>query len=606
MSTTGCNDILDQDPHDEISKMWTNESQVDQGVTGIYNCLRNPMLSTQIVGSAGSQIGYYGFEALGMSGQSRLAMNNLYTTGVNPSGVNFKNLWKWCYDGVFTANDAITYIPNVTMDANKKAKYMAEAKTLRAYFYMRLNELYGNNGLGVPLYTEPRVNKDQTTKSQSPESEIWAQIINDLTDAINEPNLPNKYSGKEGRITKGAAYALRGRAYLLSKDYANAAKDFEQVGNCGYSLYPDYGALFTVAQENCSEMILSVQNISSVGYGSLIQKYVAPFQAGSKDSRGCWTDMQIAPAVVDLYEVVVNNNTVKPFAWSDYFADWNSLSLNDRKVYFLRDSLLTGTPIFSTISAAIKTQIKSLSTGIESRYLPEGNEARLLKAYENRDPRLAYSIITPYSEFVGVNSNSTAGATYVSRWPVPTKSYAGQPNAEDVLRPGMLPTLCANNQAAFYYMQRKFIGTGIEYDLRENNPIDEPIIRYADVLLMWSEALVESNDLDGAMSKVKLVRDRVGMPTMASSFSDQTTARNYVRDERRREFVGEGINFFDEMRWHTLKETKFASNYPQLVWGQSAGGTIFQWAGDQMYTWPVPKEEAEKNQRLTRTPGWTY
>lgn len=59
------------------------------------------------------------------------------------------------------------------------------------------------------------------------------------------------------------------------------------------------------------------------------------------------------------------------------------------------------------------------------------------------------------------------------------------------------------------------------------------------------------------MSKVKEVRDRVGIPTMASSFSDQTTARNYVRDERRREFVNEGVNFFDEMRWRTLKETKF-------------------------------------------------
>ena len=97
---------------------------------------------------------------------------------------------------------------------------------------------------------------------------------------------------------------------------------------------------------------------------------------------------------------------------------------------------------------------------------------------------------------------------------------------------------------------------GLEYLRREQNPVDEPIIRYADVLLMWAEALVEKNDLAGAMAKVKEVRDRAGIPTMASSFSDQTTARNYVRDERRREFVNEGINFFDEMRWRTLKENK--------------------------------------------------
>lgn len=609
INLTGCNDILDQDPHNEISgnKMWTTESQADQGMTGIYYCLRNPMLSNQIVGAGGIQIGYYAFEALGMSGQSSYAMNNLYTTGVNPGVDNFKSMWKWCYDGVFTANDAITYIPNIAMDANKKARYLAEAKTLRAYFYTRLNELYGNNGLGVPLYTEPRIDKDQTTKSQSSEADIWVQIIKDLTEAIDEPNLPNINKGKEGRITKGAAYALRGKAYLLSKEYGKAAIDFGKVKDCGYGLYPNYAEIFTVSQENCNEIILSVQNISTVGYGSALQKYVAPFQAGSKDGRGCWTDLQIAPAVVDLYEVVVDNNTVKPFNWSDYFEAWDKTSLNDRKVYFLRDSLVSGTPIFSTISAAVRTQINSLSSqNIKDIYLPEGNEKRILAAYTNRDPRLAYNIITPYSEFVGVNSNSSAAATYVSRWPAPAKAYADQANAESVLRPGMLSTLTANKQSAFYYMQRKFVGTGLEYDLRENNPIDEPIIRYADVLLMWAEALVESGDLNGAMNKVKEVRERVGMPTMSANFASPNIARDYVRDERRREFVGEGVNFFDEMRWRTLKDTKFKASYPQVVWGESAGGTIYQWVGDQMYTWPVPKDEVERNLQLKKTPGWTY
>lgn len=609
INMTGCNDILDQDPHNEISgnNMWTSESQADQGMTGIYYCLRNPVLSDQIVGVEDKQLGYYAFEALGMTGQSSYAMNNIYTTGVNPGVPNFKNMWKWCYDGVFTANDAITYLPNITMDAVKKARYIAEAKVLRAYFYTRLNELYGNNGLGVPLYTEPRVDKNQTTKAQSPEADVWAQIIKDLTEAIDDPNLPNFNKGKEGRITKGAAYALRGRAYLLSKKYDKAATDFEKVRDCGYILYPDYAALFTVNQENCREMILSVQNIATVGYGSALQKYVAPFQAGTKDGRGCWTDLQIAPAVVDLYEVMVDKNTVKPFKWSDYLSGWDNTQVKDRKVFFLRDSLVSGTPIFSTISGVVQTQINSLSSSsVKSLYLPEGNEKRLLEAYASRDPRLAYNIITPYSEFVGVNSNSSATATYVSRWPTPAKAYFDQANAESVLRPGIPATLTANKQSAFYYMQRKFVGTGTEYDFREHNPIDEPIIRYADVLLMWAEALVEAGDLNGAMDKVKQVRDRAGVPTMSSYFGNQTVARNYVRDERRREFVGEGVNFFDEMRWRTLKDTKFKANFPQVVWGESAGGTIYQWAGDHMYTWPVPKDEIERNAQLTKTPGWAY
>jgi hypothetical protein len=136
--------------------------------------------------------------------------------------------------------------------------------------------------------------------------------------------------------------------------------------------------------------------------------------------------------------------------------------------------------------------------------------------------------------------------------------------------------------------------------------VDEPIIRYADVVLLWAEALVEKNDLSGAMGKVKQVRDRAGVPTMASSFANQTIARNYVRDERRRELMGEGVNFLDEIRWRTLKETKFDKLYPQLVWGGNAGGTSYQWPGDYWYTWPVPRAEAEMNPNLQHTPGWTY
>jgi len=80
-----------------------------------------------------------------------------------------------------------------------------------------------------------------------------------------------------------------------------------------------------------------------------------------------------------------------------------------------------------------------------------------------------------------------------------------------------------------------------------------------------------------------------------------------VRDERRREFVGEGINFFDEMRWCTLKETKFDRGYVEQVHGgQVTTGGTYYWIGDQWYTWPVPKTEIETNPNLTKTPGWTY
>ena len=603
---TACYDILDQMPHNSISggNMWTTEAQADLGVIGVYSSIQNPVQGGQLIGQD-LAIGNYAFDALGMTGMGSYGINNLFTTGVNPSNGRFSFMWKWCYDGIHRANAAITYIPEINMPEDKKARLIAECKVLRAFFYSRLNALFGNGGLGVPLYLEP-LSPDEFTKGQSPESEIWDLIIKDLTEAINEPNLKDNDIEGEGRTSKGLAYALRGKAYLTTKEYDKAIADFAKVSECGYGLYSDYKELFKEGQERCKEMIFSIQYIENPGYGSRIQKFCGPFQAGSKDSRGCWTDVQITPALVELYEVVEDDNTVKPFNWDDFFPEWNSLPVDDRKVFFIRNKNFEGTEIHPTITTVINTQLNTLSEQAKGLYSDDDNEARLIKAYTNRDPRMNYNVIVPYSKFLGVNSNSSAEVEYIYRWPVAGKYYGDQNNADNNLREGVLPTLSPNAQARFLYMFRKFIGEGLEYGYREANPVDEPIIRYADVLLMWAEALVEKGDLPGAMDKVKQVRDRVGIPTMASSFSEQTTARNYVRDERRREFVGEGVNFFDEMRWRTLKESKFDTQYPRMTWGGQTGGTTYQWIGDQWYTWPVPKAEVEMNPNLKPTPGWVY
>ncbi|QPH39088.1 RagB/SusD family nutrient uptake outer membrane protein [Pedobacter endophyticus] len=600
--TSSCKKALELYTADQITSniMWTTENLVDQGVIGVYYSLQRPVNSSGIVGES-LQIGYYGYEAYGM----------------NPNNSTFSFQWKWLFDGIHRANDAIVNIPNAPINDEKKRRLLAECKVLRAFFYMRLNELYGRDGLGVPIYAVP-IAPSEANKGQSPEAEVWAFIIQDLTDAINEAALPNNQIQGQGRMSKGAAYALRGRSYLLSKKYDLAVADFAKVGEMGYSLFPNYKQLFKLANERCQEMILSVQYIEDPsGYGSRLQKFCAANQQGSKDSRGCWTDLQVTPALVNLYEVVVDANTVKPFDWADFIPEWNAVSASgtpNRKVFFLRDRKVNGADIHASISNSINTELNKIPTA-KDLYLAEGNEARLKRAYQNRDPRLAYNVITPYADFQGVNSNSTAEGMYTFRYPVPAAYYFDQSSAEPNLNKNLPSTYFttgnAGNRNEFKYIHRKFVGEGLEFARRQDNPIDEPIIRYADVVLMWAEALVEMGNLSGAMAQVKRVRDRAGIITMPSSFSSQTTARNYVRDERRREFVGEGVNFFDEMRWKTLKETKFSEKFAQPVWGgtggtESTGGTTYEWIGDFWYTWPVPKAEIELNKNLKPTPGWVY
>lgn len=622
----GCSEILDTTPYSTVASasMWTTEDLVDQGVAGVYQALQDwAPYSGAFAAKNGST---WAFEPWGMGGQLRYS--EAITSGsINPGSGIFSNTWQKLYEGVHRANRAIKYIPETSpASAEKNARLVAEAKFLRAYFYMRLNTLFGRDGLGVPIYTEPIQVKD-CTLGQSPEDEVWALIIQDLTDCINEPNLPNKDA--TGRVSKGAAYALRGKAYLcMGAVYANdgsvkknasllqqAVSDFDKVAGCGYGLFQGgYKALFTQANEDCEEMIFSIQHIDLQGYGTLSQKYCGSRYAYAISGGNGWGDLTVSPYVVDLYE----NADGTPFNWDAVdpsFAGWSTMAPTDRAVFFVRDKqnldgttakdANTGTPMSATLLTRTDAILNAASAAAKAKYLNYGNEARIKKAYANRDPRLAANVITPYAGIVGGYSYSKAGEAMevFYRWPV----QASNQTPEKI----QWNDLATDNANDFTYFHRKFVYEGADLPLRDDGPTDEPLIRYADVLLMWAEALVELNDFPGAMQKVKQVRDRAGvnMPTLASSFANETASRNYVRDERRREFLNEGIDFFDEMRWRTWKDSKFKggeNGKTETIWGSTANGGSYKWAGDFLYVWPVPRSETQMIPNLKPTPGWAY
>lgn len=564
--------LLDTAPYGSLGteNMWKSDNLTDLGVNGIYNALR---LGQQTGGTSNLEI--YQYDRLGLTGQGR-DPDALSTGTVTPGNGLFSGNWRNLYEGIIRANDAITNIPLKSPSAaDKKARLIAESKFLRAYFYFRLNQLWK----GVPIYLEP-TGYDQFTKPRATEAEVWNIIIKDLTDCIGEATLPDKYAKGNvnyGRATKGAAYALRGKVYMYLKDWPKAAADFASVKGLGFSLFPNYVQLFKELNEQSDEMIFSIQNTGVDGLGSTTQWY-----CGTRSSFGsCWNTYLIPPTLVDLYE----NADGSKFNWDAYIPGYSAMTPIARQVYFLRDNLTT-----AEINAAA-------ARGADmSKYLPVGNENRIRTAYQNRDPRLAANVITPYALYNGVLG--AANQVVVSRFPYRTSNA---------------PTydLQTDAQTFFYYLHRKFVGEGNSELLnRGYGPIDLPLIRYADVLLMWAEALNEQGDVAGAIAKVNEVRTRAGMPALQQTNAalgtyvvNQADMTERVRNERRVEFPNEGIDYFDEMRWKSLQSTVFkAGNGIQQVWGQNT--VVYTWGGDYLYAWPIPQAERERNPSLTQNPGW--
>ena len=421
---TSCRgDLMDLDPYDSIGSgnMWTSENLADMGVTGIYNVLRSDNVAGDL----------HKFDSYGVSADYRDGNYSLLRGNATTSDSQFSNYWRIHYEGVSRANDAIANLPNAPLDESKRNRLIAESKFLRAYFYYKLNMMYK----GVPLYLEP-TELEGFTKGRDTEEAVWNQVIQDLTDAINTADLPDKYaagSGDYGRVTKGAAYALRGKAYMWMENWAAAEADFRRVGELGYALFQGgYKELFKEANEQCDEMIFSLQCIDLSGYGNNFT-----FRYGSRVSYGsCWNTY--------LAECADG----KPFNWNDYIPGYNEMAPAARSVYFLRDGM----------TDEEKTTLAAAGADM-SKYLDSGNEARILAAYTNRDPRLQMTIITPYSQYLG-SINST-DYTYTLRWPYRQGSDTAEPF-----------DLRTDTNNRFYYLFRKFVAEGSsEIPNRENHSL---------------------------------------------------------------------------------------------------------------------------------------
>ena len=558
---SSCDGFLNMYPHDQNSSesMFKSATLAESVVIGAYSNLLYDYNSTDR-----SVLNWDSFASVLDPSESinYLDYNYLFGT-LQPNNGMFSQYWKRLYEGVNRANDVIENISKVPdMSEELKSQRIAECKFLRAYHYYRLNALWK----GVPIYKK-NLAPDEYTAPRATEEEVWNFIIEDCTACIECANLPKKASANDhGRVTKGAAYTLRGKAYMWLKKYDLAQADFEKVAECGYSLYAGkYADLFTEAQERCNEMIFSVIMVEENGNGNAFSNNYGNYCTTGYGKYQHYLNVNF----VNSFE----EKSGKPFDWDNYLPGYSTTSIKARKAFFLRDGL----------TDSEKTKMTSKGADL-SLYLEAGNEARVKAAYANRDPRLEAIAITPYSTYSGGASGSVA--TYTSRYP-----YRDWQSPSLDLRYG-------NNEYMFYPI-RKFVAKGRDYTNIGYNPVDVPIFRYADVLLSLAEALNEQGKWSQALTYVNMVRSRAGVTGINSAGYEGTEVatsddlRPKIRNEKKWELACEEQIYLEELRWGTWKEDKFAKdNGLQSVWGEAEYKYI--WGGDAYLKWAVPQAEVEK------------
>ena len=237
---------------------YQNQEQAFEALVAIYDVLQwndqNGYMMEHLLMNVASDDTYAG--GSDASDQpSWVATNNFsFDANLGPHS----GLWKKAYRGIFRANYYIQLIDEVPETSEAfKIRTKAEAKFLRAKFYLDLMRYFGN----APLITEPQGADDYFNLNIPGPSGLMTQIATDLTDAITD--LPETVSGNEmGRVTKSAAQALLARAYLFSNDatkMSDVASLCEDIITSNlYSLEPNFADIFDRQHEFGVESIFEI------------------------------------------------------------------------------------------------------------------------------------------------------------------------------------------------------------------------------------------------------------------------------------------------------------------------------------------------------------
>jgi len=190
------------------------------------------------------------------------------------------NAWNDAYTGIARANVVLENLENSTTQLQSAAQFKAELRTLRAFFYYTLLDMYGNVPIVTTAVTDPLNPPKNSTRK-----EVFDFIEKELLESI--PDLPTQSElgdANSGRVTEGAARAILANMYLNAEVFAgepryqDAITQADEILNSGeYALASDYFQNFAIDNHTSPEIIFAVQFVASggpeFGYHSKILHY---------------------------------------------------------------------------------------------------------------------------------------------------------------------------------------------------------------------------------------------------------------------------------------------------------------------------------------------
>lgn len=495
----------------------------------------------------------------------------------------------WPYSGIYKLNVLLDNVYTGNLSGEMKERLEAQALFLRSYRYFELVKRYG----GVPLILKGQERKEAEVPREKT-SVCIQQIVNDLDKAAGV--LPDSWGNADaGRITRGAALALKGRVLMFY-----ASKQFNRTN--------DKGRWQTAYDAN----VKAKKQLDDDGY-RLNDSY-----------DGTWKDNSDACELSD--EVIFTSRYLYPSRYTDINAGIRPLDYSQGKTGWNQPplDLVLAYPMADGTAPGVDVN----GDGVKESFDPEVTDDRGL-FWLNRDPRFYRTIVTN-------------GMVY----PIVDNQYDEQ--RQYTYKGGEIEIANAT-KTGFYSC--KYINPSVsKTDIRKYD-LDMVELRYAEVLLNLAECAAEVGNKDTEVYELlKQIRKRAGITPNADGLyglkagMSQKELIDAVLFEKRIEFALEGKRFWDMRRRMMFSDTQYkgyARKYIQISLTDAkkhlslveltkefaAGGgeakmnslvyfdyfktvvllldSKFQWdVEDNHYFFALPKKHLEQNPLLEQTKGW--
>ncbi|NTS42594.1 RagB/SusD family nutrient uptake outer membrane protein [Flavisolibacter sp. BT320] len=501
-------------------------------------------------------------EAEGPNASSSNGFIQFATGTVNPNIIP-DDAWWVPYNKIRAVNQFLKNLPTVPFNAALKAHTRAEARFLRAWYYAMMLQHYG----GVPLIGDAIFTANEAIPAKRSSFRACVEYILSECDAAAQ-DLPLTQAGSQyGRISRGACLALKARVLLFAASplFNDGGQAKGIAGLDSIVAYPDSDPTRWRRAADAARTVIG-SNAYSLYYDSTSRSGEKGYGFQRLFTLRYNTEYILARMMGD-------NKHMESL--------WDAPSRGGGGGPFPYQEMVDAFPM------ANGKEITDPTSG----YNPA-------QPYQNRDPRLQYSILY----------DSSLRKVFAANQPAPLQLY---------INTAVTPAVPASGDAVYrgtptgYYIFKMIDPNVINNDLAASQRV-LPLMRYAEVLLNFAEA---TNEADGPTPEVyqavEAIRRRAGIrPYELPTGLSKEQMRIAIRKERRIELAYEGHRFFDVRRWMIAEETDNKMMHGMEVSRNGAQKThkVFDVRkhnfSKAMYLWPLPLSEIAKSPELLQNPHY--